>query len=145
MADLNEFINELMEQSFSFNNLLNDYKRNYIAYKINENNNANYKMYMRDYNDLESVLTNMFLLKNNIELKKEKNEKTLDLINKKLELEKKMNDKLNKNFQSINNSDLGAEQLVYDKSEEYNIAVMKLVFYIIGYGLMFLAYKRISQ
>ena len=142
MANTNKYVDKLFELSFSYMTLSSDFKRNYVAYKINETDEGNYKLYMRDKTGLDKVLSDLFLLQNDIENDKKKVENTLVTLDKEIKNEKKINEKVKKKYGALNNSDLGAQQFALDKHEEYGYEITSLAFYLIGLGLMFLAYKR---
>jgi len=105
--------------SQQFNAALDDYKKAYIAYKLN----PEMEQYQSTLNNTESTITSinkdMFVLTNNVESQIESLNMKTEELDKKINVERKTHDKLRHQYTQLTGTDMGSIQMIDDSKDMY--------------------------
>lgn len=112
-----EKINGLKTQFFS---ALDDYKKYYVYYNKNPEVDEFQNYYANSKSQLQTMSRNVVLQTNEIDSDIETLDAEMDIISRKLEREKKLNIKLMRLLNNLQNTQNGSEILIDDAKELYN-------------------------
>ena len=112
-----EKINGLKTQFFS---ALDDYKKYYVYYNKNPEVDEFQNYYANSKSQLQTMSRNVVLQTNEIDNDIETLDAEMDVISEKLEREKKLNIKLTRILNNLQNTQNGSEILIDDAKELYN-------------------------
>jgi len=112
-----EKINGLKTQFFS---ALDDYKKYYVYYNKNPEVDEFQNYYANSKSQLQTMSRNVVLQTNAIDNDIETLDAEMDVISEKLEREKKLNIKLTRILNNLQNTQNGSEILIDDAKELYN-------------------------
>lgn len=112
-----EKINGLKTQFFS---ALDDYKKYYVYYNKNPEVDEFQNYYANSKSQLQTMSRNVVLQTNEIDNDIETLDAEMDVISEKLEREKKLNVKLTRLLNNLQNTQNGSEILIDDAKELYN-------------------------
>jgi hypothetical protein len=112
-----EKINGLKTQFFS---ALDDYKKYYVYYNKNPEVDEFQNYYANSKSQLQTMSRNVVLQTNEIDNDIETLDAEMDVISEKLEREKKLNIKLTRLLNNLQNTQNGSEILIDDAKELYN-------------------------
>jgi len=112
--------------------LLDDFKKQYISYNKNSQNNENHQLYESIQANVENENAKLFILNNGIEKGMEELNQKLFAINKKIGIEKKENEKMKKYLAKIENEYHGSDEMISDYKEIYRMHYLKNVTLVLG-------------
>ena len=122
-------LNELNERFFL---ILEDFKRNYIASKINSDSHEAQNAFNREKSMIQDNNKKLFLLNNNVEKSTNKIVQQINVIEKSLKREIKKNKLLTRKEQSLENLDGAAVQMLQDSNFLYNQSLITIVNMVVG-------------
>ena len=139
-----EKINSLKTQ---FASILDDFKKYYVYYNKNPEVDEFQKGYLNSKNQLQNILKELLSLSNSITKETEDLNNIVSQTNKKIAVEKNLNENLNNMVSNLTSTNSSSQALIDDSKEEYNSQYMKLWEIILGLFLLFyiLAYKFESK
>ena len=119
-----------IEQTNPF--LLDDFKKQSISYHKNSQNNENEQLYQSIQTNVENENAKLYILNNSIEKGMEELTKQLFEYNKKIEIEKKDNEKMKKYLAKIENQYNGSDEMISDYKQLYRIHYLKNLLLFLG-------------
>lgn len=122
-------LNELNERFFL---ILEDFKRNYIASKINSDSHEAQNAFNREKSMIQDNNKKLFLLNNNVEKSTNKIVQQINVIEKSLKREIKKNKLLTRKEQSLENLDGAAVQMLQDSNFLYNQSLITIFNMVVG-------------
>jgi uncharacterized protein YPO0396 len=127
-----DLLNQLMKIQETMPLLLDDFKKQYISYNKNSQNNENQQLYESLQANVENENAKLFMLNNGIEKGMEELTKKLFEYNKKIEIEKKENEKMKKYLARMENEYHGSDEMISNYKEMYRMHYLKNVTLVLG-------------
>jgi hypothetical protein len=119
------FKQKLEELTNKLPGMLDDFKKAYLFYNKNPQNNEYHQIYETSKNVLNTFNTEVLLLSNNIESTTEDINKILLNLNKFIINEKQINKELKKKVNTVEHKESAANELIYDYKKIYGINYTK--------------------
>ena len=127
-----ELVGQLVKIEQTMPLLLDDFRKQYISYSKNSQNNENQQLYQSIQANVENENAKLFILDNAIEKGMEELNKKLLENNKKIEIEKKENEKMKKYLARIENQYHGSDEMISNFKEIYRMHYLKNVSLVLG-------------
>ena len=127
-----DLLNQLMKIQETMPLLLDDFRKQYISYNKNSQNNENQQLYQSIQANVENENAKLFILDNAIEKGMEELNKKLLENNKKIGIEKKENEKMKKYLARIENQYHGSDEMISNFKEIYRMHYLKNVSLVLG-------------
>jgi uncharacterized protein YPO0396 len=127
-----ELVSQLMKIEQTMPLLLDDFKKQYISYHKNLQNSENHQIFESIQANVENENAKLFMLNNGIEKGMEDLTKKLFEYNKKIEIEKKENEKMKKYLARIENEYHGSDEMISNYKEMYRMHYFKNVTLCVG-------------
>jgi len=141
-----ETVNTYSQQ---FSSILDDFKKAYVLHNMSPDNNEYQNNYNNKKGQLDSIFSKLFVTTNNIQTEIEKLNKEIGIIDKKIQSEKAMNQKLTKGMSQIITSDNGSSKLIDETTDMYKIQYISNIMIIVGIFLlltmMFVIFKKPAE
>ena len=112
--------------------MLEDFIKFFILYHKSPSNSEYINVYQSIIQNINSLMTELFNLSNNVEKNTEIINKYLLKLNKLIEKEKKLQQKMKRILVNLNNAYNGSDQMIDEYVEMYNIAYMKISAMVLG-------------
>jgi hypothetical protein len=130
-----------------FKSVLDDFNKYYVYYNKNPEVDEFQKNYLNSKNQLQNILKELFSLSDNVTKETENLNKVIEQTNRKITIEKILNNKLNTMVTGLTSTNNSSQVLIDDSKEEYNNQYMMLWEMILGLLLVggILAYKFPSK
>jgi hypothetical protein len=126
--------------------MLDDYKKNYVLYNKEPDNEEYESYYETSVTNIEQLKNKLFDIKNQIETNNSKLSSNLDTINTKINNSRQKNTKLRSGLDYTENEYNTSEEMIDNYVEIYNLTYLKNFSLLIGVlGLGFFMTKHFSQ
>ena len=131
-----EFDNKIENIKKIFLHVLDDFKKYYVFYNKNPEDNEYQNYYINNKSQLQKLSGELFLTTNDIHKNIEKLNLKMQNISGHLEDEKKVNINLLKMIKRLENTYNGSELLIEDSKSLYNYQYYKNIEMMLGIGLL---------
>lgn len=128
----NELLGKLVKIQETMPFILDDFKKQYISYHKNSQNNENHQLYESIQSNVENENAKLFMLNNGIEKGMEELNLKLLEYNKKIQNEKKENEKMEKYLARIENEYNGSDEMISNYKEIYRMSYFQNVTLLLG-------------
>ena len=119
-----EFLNKLNILKEQLPSILDDFKKYYVFYNKNPENNEYQQMFENIKTNLNSINSQLFMVKNN-ESKTDKVNKNMVQLNKLIQQDKKINTDVKKKLRAIYEQNYSAFELISDYNKMYEIEYLR--------------------
>jgi hypothetical protein len=145
--EANQTLDKINGLKSQFASVLDDFKKYYVYYNKNPEVDEFQKGYLNSKSQLQNILKELFKLSDNVTKETEELNKLIAQANRKIAVEKNLNNKLNNMVTGLTSTNASSQVLIDDSKEEYNNQYMKLWEMILGLLLVggILAYKFNSK
>jgi uncharacterized protein YPO0396 len=127
-----ELMGQLLKMGETMPHILDDFKKQYISFHKNSQNNENQQLYQSLQSNVENENAKLFVLNNKIEKGMEELNFKLLEFNKKIQSEKKENEKMKKYLARIKNEYNGSDEMISNYKEIYRMSYFKNVSLLLG-------------
>jgi hypothetical protein len=134
-----KYLQQLSEENERFYLILEDFKRFFIASKLNSDSHEAQNAFHREKSMIQNNHRELFLLNNDVEKSTNTVRQEIEILEKYLRKERKSNKLLSRKEQSLENLDNAAVQMLKDKNFIYNqrlITIFNVVVGIIATGII---------
>ena len=118
-TDENKNMEKISIYQEQFNSALDDYTKSYISTQLFPSVQEYSNTFANDKGILTALNKDLFVLKNNIELKTNEINNSINVLNEKIKREKSLNKTLTYRYQQINGSGEGASLMIDNATELY--------------------------
>lgn len=127
-----ELMGQLLKMAETMPHLLDDFKKQYISFHKNSQNNENQQLYQSLQSNVENENAKLFVLNNKIEKGMEELNLKLLEFNKNIQSGKKENEKMKKYLARIKNEYNGSDEMISNYKEIYRMSYFKNVSLLFG-------------
>jgi len=120
-----EFLNKLNILKEQLPSILDDFKKYYVFYNKNPENNEYQQMFENIKTNLNSINSQLFMVKNNVQSKTDKVNKNMVQLNKLIQQDKKINVDVKKKLRAIYEKNYSAFELISDYNKMYEIEYLR--------------------
>ena len=120
-----EFLNKLNILKEQLPSILDDFKKYYVFYNKNPENNEYQQMFENIKTNLNSINSQLFMVKNNVQSKTDKVNKNMVQLNKLIQQDKKINADVKKKLRAIYEENYSAFELISDYNKMYEIEYLR--------------------
>jgi hypothetical protein len=120
-----EFLNKLNILKEQLPSILDDFKKYYVFYNKNPENNEYQQMFENIKTNLNSINSQLFMVKNNVQSKTDKVNKNMVQLNKLIQQDKKINADVKKKLRAIYEQNYSAFELISDYNKMYEIEYLR--------------------
>jgi len=132
MDNPDQFYQKLNTCKEKFYSILDDFKNSYINYQQNPNYNEYEQIYKNNENTVQTLQSDLDNLNNLIQNDVSSINSHINHLNKKINSEKDKKKKLKKQLSQVESQDNGADLMIEQYKENYNIQLLSNVTIVIG-------------
>ena len=126
------YLSALVKLEETLPSILDDFKNQYVSYHKNTQNNENSQLFEQIKTNIEKENTVLFILTNSIEKGIEDLNEQLFQLNKKIQIEKKVNQKMKKFLGVAENEYNGSDEMINDYKKMYDFNYFRNFTMILG-------------
>ena len=121
----NTFLNKLNRLKEQLPSILDDFKKYYVFYNKNPENNEYQQMFENIKNNLNNINSQLFVIKNNVQSEIDKLNKNMVNLNKLIQNDKEINTDIKKKLRNIYNKNYSTYELISDYNKMYDIEYLR--------------------
>ena len=119
------FLNKLNILKEQLPSILDDFKKYYVFYNKNPENNEYQQMFENIKTNLNSINSQLFIIKNNVQTKTNEINKNMISLNKIIQNDKKINTDLKNKIRSVYGKNYSTSELIDDYNKMYDIEYLR--------------------
>jgi len=121
----NTFLNKLNILKEQLPSILDDFKKYYVFYNKNPENNEYQQMFENIKNNLNNINSQLFMIKNNVQSETDKVNKNMVYLNKLIQNDKEINIDIKEKLRRIYDKNYSTSELISDYNKMYDMEYLR--------------------